>query len=97
MRQNTNQLSPSSNDSNIVKVPQCIEDLATLHVDTLTLLRRQYEENVRECTIVMNGAGHDGRPGMSEKAKEDQRKFREVDEEESYFFEDAEDKNEPMN
>jgi hypothetical protein len=95
MRQNSDKHSPSS-ESAIVKLPQCIEDLATPYVDTLTLLRRQYEENIRVLSAGSNGSDHGKRCGMSEKAMEDQRKFREADEEESYFFDDVDDKNEPM-
>lgn len=96
MRHSSAQHSPSSSESTIVKLPPCIEDLATPYVDTLTLLRRQYEENIRVMTARSNGGDHGKRSSMSEKALEDQRKFREADDEESYFFDDVDDKNDPM-
>lgn len=85
---NGTQLSPSSTDTTIVKLPPCLEDLATPYVDTLTLLRQKYEENVSELTDGTSEGDKGRRIGMSEKAMEDQRKFREADEEESYFFDD---------
>mmetsp|Transcript_13177 Transcript_13177/g.24760 ORF Transcript_13177/g.24760 Transcript_13177/m.24760 type:complete len:101 (-) Transcript_13177:185-487(-) len=96
MRQNSAQHSPSSSESTIVKLPPCIEDLATPYVDTLSLLRRQYEENIRVLTAGTDINNHGKRSSMSEKAMEDQRKFREADEEESYFFDDVDDKSDTM-
>jgi len=90
MRQNVTQVSPSLTDTTIVKLPPCLEDLATPYVDTLTLLRQKYEENVSELTDGTSEGDKGRRIGMSEKAIEDQRKFREADEEESYFFDDVE-------
>lgn len=98
MRQSSTQLSLSSTDSASVKLPQCLEDFATPYVDTLTLLRRQYEENIRgDLTARMNEDENGRRLAMREKALEDQRKFREADEEESYFFDDVDDKSESTN
>jgi len=89
-----NSTSPATGDA-LNKLPPSLEDVATPYVDTLTLLRQKYEENVNFAngatndTIVSDGdRGH--RTGMSEKAIEDQRKFREADQEESYFFDDVE-------
>lgn len=102
-----------------------LEDVATPYVDTLTQLRKKYEDNLKATKGVDNnivstrsgvGGSHDDsdgenggpksfsnyfgnspsrggrvpRIGMSDKAIEDQRKFRETDEEESYFNDDDE-------
>jgi hypothetical protein len=71
-----------------VKLAPCLEDLATPYVDTLTLLRQKHEENVSELSNGTIEENKGSRIGMSDKAMEDQRKFREADEEESYFFDD---------
>jgi len=85
---NGTHLSPSSTDTTIVKLAPCLEDLATPYVDTLTLLRQKHEENVSELSNGTIEENKGSRIGMSDKAMEDQRKFREADEEESYFFDD---------
>ncbi len=88
-----------SRQSSDTKLGPSLEDVATPYVDTLTLLRQKYEENTNSATgEIANGTDGKGkRVAMSEKAIEDQRKFRETDEEESYFFDDVEDNNEVMN
>ena len=96
MRQQSRQLS----DTSIVKVSPSLEDVATPYVDTLTLLRQRHEENTSGSNSETANGTDDAkgkRVAMSEKAIEDQRKFREADEEESYFFDDVEDSNEVMN
>ncbi len=72
------QQTTSSNDT-ITKVTPSLEDVATPYVDTLTLLRRKYEENMSEIkadsmelpTSNIYGNG-DGQIIRSEKAREDQ-------------------------
>lgn len=73
-----------------------LEDVATPYVDTLSQLRQKYEENIKkdETTDSFSDGGERRRTALNEKAIEDQRKFRETDEEESYFFDDVEDNNE---
>lgn len=99
MRQQSRQISTEA-DTSIVKLSPSLEDVATPYVDTLTLLRKKYEENV----ILSNNDGGNGstdnkskRIAMSEKAIEDQRKFRENDKEESYFFDSDDSNNADMN
>ncbi len=89
--------SPSGDSLN--KLPPSLEDVATPYVDTLTLLRQKHEDNVNSSIDGVNGneADKTRRSGMSEKAIEDQRKFREADQEESYFFDDVEDNSENYN
>jgi len=97
MRQNAMPTSPTAGDT-IVKLPPSLEDVAAPYVDTLTLLRQKYEESVS----MPNGDTPDdtsngGRKiGLSDAAMEDQRKYQEA-EEESYFFDEAEENNEVMN
>eukprot|EP00526_Cylindrotheca_closterium_P003942 CAMPEP_0113620268 /NCGR_PEP_ID=MMETSP0017_2-20120614/10321_1 /TAXON_ID=2856 /ORGANISM="Cylindrotheca closterium" /LENGTH=1165 /DNA_ID=CAMNT_0000529915 /DNA_START=129 /DNA_END=3626 /DNA_ORIENTATION=+ /assembly_acc=CAM_ASM_000147 len=81
-----------------------LEDLSSTYVNTLTVLRTAYEKNLKEAHMsksvdgkgeaTMNGgsrytAGSE-RTILNEKASEDQRKFREVDNEEAYFEGDDE-------
>jgi protein phosphatase-4 regulatory subunit 3 len=92
----TKHLSATSSPSSVTDRPS-LEDVATPYVQTLTILRKTYEDDLRidkdqtvdqEGREQSNGTGSyydHARSGMSEKAMEDQRKFREVDEEESYF------------
>jgi len=81
-------------------VESSLEDVAMPYVDTLTRLRRQFEESNR-CVHGMNETKDAGLQGLgddkaliksiklsNERALEDQRKFVEHDEEESYFNED---------
>lgn len=76
-------------DSSDTKHPPSLEDVATPYVDTLTQLRQKYEENMKKEDSSFGFVDDGGRGmGMNEKAMEDQRKFRETDEEESYFFDD---------
>jgi len=84
---------------------QSIEDVATPYVDTLTQLREKHEENIQSLrggqihtgVNVENGNSRltssmcMTRVGMSQKAIEDQRKYRERDEEESYFNDEDDD------
>ncbi|KAL3935392.1 MAG: hypothetical protein SGBAC_009080 [Bacillariaceae sp.] len=81
-----------------------LEDLSSTYVNTLTILRTAYEKNLKEAQmsksvdgkgeVTMNGGsrytGGSERSILNEKASEDQRKFREVDNEESYFEGDDE-------
>ena len=71
-----------------------LEDVSSPYVSTLTCLRHAYEMILQEKRNAdQNQAGDDrinnvigrARVVMNEKALEDQRKFREVDQEESYF------------
>ena len=70
-----------------------LEDVCSPYVNTLTCLRHAYEKLLHEkgntggnqaINQISNDIGR-GRVMMNEKALEDQRKFREVDQEESYF------------
>ena len=88
MRTNSTQLSPTSNDTTIVKPSLSLEDVAMPYVDTLTQLREKYEENISSNAVDASSDDRGRRAVMNEKAMEDQRKFREVDQEESYFFDD---------
>jgi protein phosphatase-4 regulatory subunit 3 len=83
-----------------------LEDVSGVYVDTLTNLRRTYENNATasqraqdeaEAEDVSSGGSryihggglhHAPRHYLSDKALEDQRKFQELDEEESYFESD---------
>lgn len=77
-----------------------LEDVSSPYVSTLTNLRKAYEANVEETQRMNDAEMGQSSPGgsryfpgglhyaprmLSGKALEDQRKFREVDEEESYF------------
>ncbi|KAL3919463.1 MAG: hypothetical protein SGILL_003739 [Bacillariaceae sp.] len=74
-----------------------LEDVSSPYVSTLTYLRQAYEKNRslqgngvnqnQEMELAPSNSG-DGNIAMDEKALEDQRKFREVDQEESYFDSD---------
>ncbi|KAL3770993.1 hypothetical protein ACHAWO_003308 [Cyclotella atomus] len=81
-----------------------LEDVANPHVDTFKQLRKIYEENtqqtvasnmdveappINETNVFDNNDALNGtRPILNKKALEDQRKFRDIDEEESYFNDD---------
>jgi Component of IIS longevity pathway SMK-1 len=78
-----------------------LEDVSSPYVSTLTALRKAYEELLRKKGKQYQGQGTDqmseianassgdtGRVMMNERALEDQRKFREADQEESYFDSD---------
>jgi len=82
-----------------------LEDVSSPYVNTLTVLRKAYEVNLNASKKAQesDGAGHSS-PGGSRyfpggsihrvlhgKALEDQRKFHEVDQEESYFDSDDDD------
>lgn len=69
----------STNNEAITKITPSLEDVATPYVDTLTLLRRKYEENMSEIKADSTDSpgikeyGHgDGRIMQNEKAREDQ-------------------------
>jgi len=72
-----------------------LEDVSSPYVNTLTCLRHAYEkllhdkrnvdQNNEKQSIGLTNIENHGRVVMNEKALEDQRKFREVDQEESYF------------
>jgi protein phosphatase-4 regulatory subunit 3 len=72
-----------------------LEDVSSPYVNTLTCLRQAYEKNLcsnfghvaRKPEAQSNGEGN-GHTVTNEKALEDQRKFREADQEESYFESD---------
>lgn len=80
-----------------------LEDVSSPYVDTLTILRKAYENNLRNTNKALmsdsiedpadaNNDSHNTlHVVLNEKAREDQRKFREVDEEESYFDADDDD------
>ncbi|CAJ1958480.1 unnamed protein product [Cylindrotheca closterium] len=82
-----------------------LEDLSSTYVNTLTVLRTAYEKNLKEAPMsesvdgkseaTINGGtrytGGSERTILNEKASEDQRKFREVDNEEAYFEGDDDD------
>lgn len=96
-----------------------LEEVATPYVDTLTILRKKYEDNLSAATEISAGDPRNddnkdtsntdtssigsaryfstmgGRPMelMSEKALEDQRKFRQTGSEESYFEDDEDEVN----
>lgn len=105
----------SSPKSTTSKQEPSLEDVATPYVNTLTVLRKAYEDNVaasqmandqhhQDENVSANGGGNSRffpsmrpRVNLSEKAMEDQRKFREVDEEESYFdVDDDEEEQQPQ-
>lgn len=78
-----------------------LEDVSSPYVSTLTALREAYEKLLHEKSNLNQGqgigqttdmnvasSGESGRVVMNEKALEDQRKFREADQEESYFDSD---------
>lgn len=74
-----------------------LEDVSSPYVSTLTCLRQAYEKNLgnkgsdamQNPESKSNGSNEqNGNMVMNEKALEDQRKFREVDQEESYFESD---------
>lgn len=88
---------PAANPGSEQPVPS-LEDVATPYVTTLTKLRKEYEEDLKKEVSgpEQNGDGESQGSGgpyypaaprvvLSEKALEDQRKFRQADEEESYF------------
>ncbi len=85
-----------------------LEDVSNPYVNTLTVLRRTYEKNMKTANSALSpdskedqvGLNDDSHAGffqnsahvvLNQKAQEDQRKYREVDEEESYFDADDDD------
>jgi protein phosphatase-4 regulatory subunit 3 len=83
-----------------------LEDVSSPYVSTLTILRKAYEANLNATRKTQESEGGHSSPGgsrffpvghaariLSGKALEDQRKFREVDQEESYFDSDDDESN----
>jgi len=83
----------SSNDEESL-LPS-LEDVSSPYVTTLTVLRKTYESNLAGGSAApgpSNGQHQKAAEGiLDEKAREDQRKFRELDNEESYFDADDDD------
>ena len=72
----------STNNEANTKITPSVEDVATPYVDTLTLLRRKYEENMSEVKADSTDSpgrkendNGDGRIMQNEKAREDQVSF----------------------
>jgi hypothetical protein len=83
-----------------------LEDVSSPYVSTLTVLRKAYEANLNATRKAQESENGHSSPGgsrffpgghaarvLSGKALEDQRKFREVDNEESYFDSDDDESN----
>jgi len=107
----TKHLSNKDEQESTVSKTVSLEEVSTPYVDTLTLLRKRYEDNKNANVKVEQGENINGsslqnrmeneqsyfmnsglgRIGLSGKALEDQRKFRENDEEDSYFNTDDDD------
>ena len=89
----------SKNDNGESRLPS-LEDVSTPYVSTLTTLRTAYENSLQHVNGGVHGDEITTQPGvevpghsperfvLSQKAREDQRKFRALDREESYFDSD---------